>query len=106
MVVQCVVAEHKSIQLALAWPTDTGLVIGLYLGHLVEQAGSNDENCCVLIDDVVSCRIESETLSTKQLPVSDLPADVQAEVNRLIGRTLGLNRLFTELKLLQYINPP
>ena len=98
--------KQKNIVITLAWPADQGLVICICTGTVTENRKPNDEVCSVLILDVISCRVTSDTLSTQQLPVSDMPTDIQIAVSKLIGRTLTLNILRTEHELLQYINPP
>lgn len=109
------VSDEEVISLCLAWRTDRGLALCRCLGHVVEHINPEHafqhedpdfKSCWVMVDDVISCRIESNSLTTVQLPVSDMPTDVQSEVYRLIGQTLELTRMHTELELIQYINRP
>ena len=99
-------AEQQVIPLKLGWRIDGGFILCLYHGHVLEQRASDDRLCWVMIDNVISCRIESDTLSTEQLPLGNLPVEFHSAVNRLIGQALELIRLRTEHELLQYINPP
>ncbi len=98
--------KRQVIRLKLAWPIEGGFILCLYLGHAVEQRVSDDRLCWVMIDEVVSCRIESDALSTEQLPLDEVPVEFHSAVNKLVGRTLELIRLRTEHELLQYIHPP
>ncbi|VTS07768.1 unnamed protein product [Tuwongella immobilis] len=99
-------AEPQSISINLGWSTHGGWLLGRFLGHKLDRRASADRLFWVMIDDVISCRIQSDTLSTEQMPLSKLPVEFHTEVKRLIGRSLELARWCVECETLQYITPP
>lgn len=96
-------SEQRVVPLALMLPSSFGWIISLYYWHEIEHMSSNEETCYVVIDGVMSCRIESKTLSTPQLSISDMPEEVQLIVNELIGKTYRFDRAWVESGILIYI---